>query len=138
MIDQPHLTSGTLPIYHLVPAIDYHRQPKDQPYLPQTFTQEGFIHCTAGASMLLEVANAFFADLADELLVLEIDPNRLTAPLKFEPPMPPIHASTTSKKTVTASPGTLFPHIYGPLNRQAIVRCFALARTETGQWQMPK
>ena len=72
------------------------------------------------------------------MLVLEIDPTHLTAPLKFEPPIPPTHAATISKETVTASPGTLFPHISGPLNRQAIVGCFALARTETGQWQMPK
>jgi uncharacterized protein (DUF952 family) len=138
MSDQPGGTSDILPIYHLVPAICHHRQCQDHPYLPEAFTQDGFIHCTAGTNMLVEVANAFFADLEDELLVLEIDPTRLTAPLKYEPPMPPTHSSATSRETSTATPDTLFPHIYGPLNRQAIVRCFALARTETGQWQMPK
>ena len=137
MSDQSHGTSAALSIYHLVPARDYHRQPKDQPYLPATFAQDGFIHCTAGVSMLLDVANAFFADLADELLVLEIDPAELTAPLRFEPPVPPARSAATAGERFAPAADSLFPHLYGPLNRQAIVRRFALLRGESGQWQMP-
>ncbi len=122
------------PIYHLVPADYFHRQSENSSYLPESFVAEGFIHCTSSLDTLLEVANAFFASLADDLLVLEIDPTRLTAPLKFEPPTPP--ALTDSVKLASASHG-LFPHIYGPLNRQAITRSFALQRDTAGKWQLP-
>ncbi|HXW00805.1 MAG TPA: DUF952 domain-containing protein, partial [Anaerolineae bacterium] len=86
------MTPQNLPIYHLTPASIYYRQPENQPYQTETLAQEGFIHCTAGAEKLIEVANTYFADLQDNLLVLEVDPARLTAPLLFEPPILPIHA----------------------------------------------
>ena len=82
--------------------------------------------------MLLQVANAFFADLPEPLLALEIDPDRLTAPLKFEPPASPKSVDTD----FTPAADTLFPHIYGPLNREAIKRTITLQRSRSGQWQM--
>lgn len=127
-------TNWKEPIYHLTPAGYYHRQPADQPYRPAAFAEEGFIHCTAGAPKLIEVANIYFAGLQDELLVLEIDPARLDVPLIFEPPIPPPHATTLAPH----NPNALFPHIYGPLNRQAIIACFSLERNPTGQWQMSR
>ncbi|HEX9922833.1 MAG TPA: DUF952 domain-containing protein [Anaerolineae bacterium] len=98
-----------MPVYHLTPASEYHRQPDDAAYQPASLAEEGFIHCTGGAAMLLEVANAFFVGLTEELLVLEIDPSRLVAPLKFEPPIPrpdrSIRASWRSIRTrIRSSP----------------------------------
>ena len=57
-----------LSIYHLVPAGYYRSQPQSQPYQSQTFTQEGFIHCTVGVDMLVEIANLYFGDLSEPLL----------------------------------------------------------------------
>ena len=79
------MTHQNLPIYHLTPASYYQRQPENQPYQTETLGREGFIHCTAGVEKLIEVANVYFANLRDDLLVLEIDPAQLTAPLIFEP-----------------------------------------------------
>jgi uncharacterized protein (DUF952 family) len=78
-------------IYHLVPLAFYQAQATDEPYYPAAFVEEGFIHCTAGLDMLLTVANNYFAALSDRdrLLVLEIDPTRLSSPLKFEAATPP-------------------------------------------------
>ena len=128
----------SLPIYHLTAAGYYHSQPPDQPYLSPTFSEEGFIHCTAGAEMLIEIANIFFATLQDELLALEIDPAQLTVPLLYEPPIPPLHADASAAQVGSRNLNTLFPHIYGPLDRQAIVTCFALQRDQDGLWQLPK
>lgn len=119
------------PIYHLVPAAYYLSQAENRPYYSETFAQEGFIHCTAGVDLLLQIANSFFADLSDDLLALEIDPAQLTAPLKFEPPIPP--PGTPAGPT----DDLLFPHIYGPLNRQAITGVIRLCRNESGRWQFP-
>lgn len=125
------------PIYHLVPASYYHAQPQERPYQPETFVQEGFIHCTAGTEMLVQVANNYFNTLPEELVVLEIKPENLAVPLKFEPPIPPAGQSVSGQKTDSENREILFPHIYGPLNREAIINCFAMQRNETGKWQMP-
>ena len=121
------------PIYHLVPAPYYEAQPATHPYLPDGFEEEGFIHCTAGLPLLLKIANLYFAGLPDSLLVLEIDPARLTSPLKFEAPLPPANAPAEASGH---DPDQLFPHIYGPINREAIVRVFLLVRGEVGQWTL--
>ncbi len=126
------------PIYHLTPASYYLRQPLNLPYRPEGFDREGFIHCTGNLETLVEIANTFFADLDDELLVLEIDPARLSALLKFEPPIPPATRPAPIPTNTPAIDETgLFPHIYGLLNRQAIVRSFSLKRSPSGRWQLP-
>jgi uncharacterized protein (DUF952 family) len=116
-----------------VPLAYYQAQPPDVPYRPAAFAEEGFIHCTADLEMLLKVANSYYSGLDDDLLVLAIDPAQLSAPLKFEHPIPPA--------LVTISPvahqGQLFPHIYGPLNRQAVAHTFNLIRDDIGQWNLP-
>ncbi len=126
------------PIYHLVPASYYRAQPLDQPYQPATFGQEGFIHCTAGQELLIKIANAYFDTLAEELLVLEIDSQELTALLKYELPIPPTGQPSAGTANYAVDSDLLFPHIYGPLNREAIVECFALQRNGANRWQMPK
>jgi uncharacterized protein (DUF952 family) len=131
------MTQPSLPIYHLTPASYYRSQPSDQPYQPATLAEEGFIHCTAGSEKLVEIANTFFATLQDELMALEIDQAQLTVPLVFEPPIPPLHTVASTVQVANPDSNILFPHIYGPLNRQAIVNRFALQRDQTGQWQMP-
>ena len=125
-------------IYHLVPASYYRAQPPDRPYQPETFTQEGFIHCTAGTEMLVRVANIYFNTLPEALLVLEINPDDLASPLEFEPPITPVNQPPNRGGVSSSNGNVLFPHIYGPLNREAIVECFAMQRDETGKWQMPE
>ena len=118
-------------IYHLVSAGYYQQQPSDQPYTPENFAREGFVHCTAELALLVEIANTFFINLPDQLLVLEISPPHLTAPLKFEPPIPP----AGTENTPGPDADVLFPHIYGPVNRDAIIDVYPLQQNESGRWQ---
>ena len=122
------------PIYHLVPADYYHHQPENKSYLPETFADEGFIHCTAGQEMLIEIANRYFGAFSGNLLALHIDPQQLTSPLKFEPPIPPPRETPAGPYSQS---DVLFPHIYGPLNREAILGCVSLQRDEAGHWSFP-
>jgi uncharacterized protein (DUF952 family) len=131
-------TQQSLPVYHLTPASYYHRQPQDHPYQTETLAEEGFIHCTAGVEKLVEIADLYFANFPDELLALEIDPSQLTSPLLFEPPITPVQADISPAKQAISDPNILFPHIYGPIDRQAIVKCVVLQRDQAGQWQMPE
>ena len=112
-------------IHHLVPAADFAAVPLDQPYLPPDYAHDGFIHCTQQPAALIEVANRFYRDVAGDLLVLDIDPRRLTAELRNEPPVPPAPAGSPLE-------GLLFPHIYGPLDREAIVAVRPVQRSPDG------
>ena len=85
----------------------------------RTVEEEGFIHAST-AGQVDGVANRFYADAdAEDLLVLCIDPERLTAPLKYDP-----------------VPGAdePFPHIYGPLNVDAVTGTAELRRDADGRY----
>jgi uncharacterized protein (DUF952 family) len=114
-------------IHHLVLASDFEATPSHQPYLPTAYTADGFIHCTQQLAVLLEVANRFYRETAGDFLVLDIDPRRLTADLRYEPPVPPAPAGSSLD-------GVLFPHIYGPLNRNAIVAVRQVQRAADGRF----
>lgn len=117
-------------IYHLVPSSEYQQQIQDNLYRPTRFEQDGFIHCTGDMETLIKVANDYFATISDTLLMLVIDTHRLEADLKFEPPEPIAGGSTAHLVE-----GLLFPHVYGPLNLEAIVEIKPLLKNESG-WQV--
>ena len=110
-------------ILHLTPAAYYHSLPAEAAYLPQDFERDGFIHCTAEPEVLLEVANAFYRQVPGEMLVLVIDPARVQAQVRFEAAVHP-----------RGPDDRLFPHIYGPLNRDAIVSVHPTQRADDGAY----
>lgn len=63
---------------------------------------DGFIHLSAGATVA-ETARLYFADQPD-LVLVAVDVDRLAAPLKWE----------------ESRGGNLFPHLFGPLNLDAV------------------
>ena len=107
-------------IYHMAPTERWHSWPADQPYLPADYDRDGFVHCTAGDELMLAVANRFYRTVPGDFLLLVIDTTRLTSPLKWEAPQP----------SDTLAP--LFPHIYGPINHDAVVASKQLHRAPDG------
>jgi hypothetical protein len=114
-------------ILHLVPAAYFRAQPEDAPYAPPGFAMDGFIHCTREASILLDIANGLYRETPGDFLTLVIDPEKVSAPLRFEPPLPPPPPGHPLAQH-------LFPHIYGPLNRDAIVLVRTAQRSEDGSF----
>lgn len=112
-------------ILHIVPAAYFNAQPPDQPYLPEAFAADGFIHCTKEPEIMLGIANRFYKNVKGDVLVLVIDPAKVTAEVKWEPPAHP-------DGTAPSGGEPLFPHIYGGLNRDAIVAIRAAARAADG------
>jgi uncharacterized protein (DUF952 family) len=102
-------------IYHLVLRSVWERDPS-HPYHADSLATEGFIHCSF-AGQVASAANRFYPDATD-LLVLTIDATRLGSPLREEP----------------AANGELFPHIYGPINRDAVAVAVPLVRGSDGSW----
>jgi uncharacterized protein (DUF952 family) len=77
--------------------------------------EEGFIHCSTYAQVE-STADRIFAGSGD-LLALEVEVATLTAPLKWER---------------AADVGDEFPHIYGPLNPDAVTATRPLRETDDG------
>ncbi len=107
-------------IYHLAPANRWHAWPGDQPYLAAEYANDGFIHCTAGDALMIAVANRFYRETQGDYVLLVIDPARLTAPLKWEPSGDDLAA--------------LFPHIYGPIDRAAVLEVRVVRRAADGEF----
>jgi len=98
---------------HLVPAPVWEATTGDT-YLPEAFAGEGFIHCTIGDAELVAAANRFYTDDPRPFLVLALDPERLTSPVTIE------------------DPRSVFPHIHGPLNIDAVTGTRRVRRDASG------
>lgn len=100
-------------IYHLAHRSDWSAAGQSGRYEISTrgvtLQEEGFIHCSF-ADQIAGVAERFYADDPDELVVLDIDVDKL--------------AATQVELRIEEAPGTAerFPHIYGPIPPAAVVR----------------
>ena len=89
-------------IYHIVLSDVWSAFSGDL-YEAASLADEGFIHCSF-AEQLDGVLDRYYSAAAS-LILLEIDPNKLSSKLVSEP----------------STGGEIYPHIYGPINRDAIV-----------------
>jgi uncharacterized protein (DUF952 family) len=90
-------------IYHIV-VPDTWANFDDKNYEADSLATEGFIHCSF-ENQIDAVLQRYYSD-RDEVVVLEIDPSKLDSKLVVEP----------------STGGENYPHIYGAINRDAIVR----------------
>jgi uncharacterized protein (DUF952 family) len=97
------------PIYHLALAADWAAAQQAGEYAISTrgvtLEQEGFIHASTARQWPV-VKDRFYADVTEPLVLLVIDPARLTSELRFE---------------YVPEAGESFPHLYGPLNVTAVI-----------------
>lgn len=112
-------------IYHLAPLDDWLRDP-GRPYTAASLLTDGFIHCSADETTVLAVANAYYADAPDPLMALLIEEKLIEPTVKWEAP--------DGSPPPGATPGILFPHIYGRLNRTAVIGLERLQRGDAGRW----
>ena len=90
-------------IYHITTSTDWIAQQHSPTYEAASLATEGFIHLSQN-EQVAGVLERYYQNVPD-LLVLHVDPAKLTADLRYE-------AATNNE---------LFPHVYGPLNKDAIV-----------------
>ena len=125
-------------ILHLVSRAEWDAQPAPAAYTAPSLASEGFIHCTGDLPTLLTVANAFYKPVPGEVLILEIDETKLSAPLKWEAPAhPKAHAPVAADDMLPPQSAPLptaptFPHVYGPIDRAAITGIRRLTRAAGG------
>ena len=90
-------------IVHVCKKSDWTAAQEMGEYRAASLELEGFIHCSR-PEQVLRVANAYYPGQLD-LVLLWINPQKLTAEMRWEP-----------------ADGDIFPHLYGPLNLDAVVK----------------
>lgn len=108
-------------IYHITAASDWEQARREREYRLSTrgrsLADEGFIHAST-AQQVAPVANASYQDASD-LVVLVIDTSRVRPEIRYE------HVPGMEDP---------FPHIYGPLNVDAVVTTLVLDRDASGRF----
>ncbi|MDI6823529.1 MAG: DUF952 domain-containing protein [Bacillota bacterium] len=89
-------------------------------YRAASLQEQGFIHCST-PRQVVRVANVLFRG-QEGLILLCIDPDRLRAQVRWE-------------ALGTEEP---FPHVYGPLNLEAVVRVVDFPAGEEGFFDLPE
>jgi uncharacterized protein (DUF952 family)/GNAT superfamily N-acetyltransferase len=89
---------------------------------------EGFAHCSTEHQMV-DVANKYYRGTSD-MVLLNIDPAKLASALKFEPP-----AHLDGSPALPHEP--LFPHIYGPINLDAVIEVIDFPCDSNGRFTAP-
>jgi uncharacterized protein (DUF952 family) len=108
-------------IYHLALRSDWEQARSAAEYQAPSLAEEGFIHCSQDHDQLLRVANRIYAGRTD-MAVLELDTDRLTAPLQREP----------------SRSGEIYPHIHGSINTDAVTRWWPLPLNASGKFFVPE
>lgn len=85
----------------------------------RTLADEGFIHCCS-ADQLAGVLARYYTG-AGPLLLLTIDPALLTAEWRDD----------------EVAPGVFYPHVYGPVNLDAVVAVTQLELAADGTYALP-
>jgi uncharacterized protein (DUF952 family) len=104
-------------IVHIVERRIWEAAQQAGAYCAASLATEGFIHASRPEQVLM-VANRFYRGVPD-LLLLWIDPQRLLVPLRYE-----------------ASDGEIFPHIYGALNLDSVIRVDGMAPDDDGVYRI--
>ncbi|MEM9137341.1 MAG: DUF952 domain-containing protein [Cyanobacteria bacterium P01_F01_bin.42] len=101
-------------LYHITEKSAWEQAQADGVYTAPSLDTEDFIHLSA-RDQVIGTANRFYRG-RENLLLLEIDRDRLQSRLQYDPV--PEHGT--------------FPHLYGPLNLDAIVRATPLIPENDG------
>jgi uncharacterized protein (DUF952 family) len=92
-------------IYHVTTDSDWEAALIQGFYTHPSLSKEGFIH-NCSLEQLPGVIERYYADIKN-LTLLQIDESKLTAPLRYE---------------LAPSVNEEFPHIFGPINLDAVVK----------------
>jgi uncharacterized protein (DUF952 family) len=107
-------------IYHIVSKSDWTAVGESAYYCGENLDTEGFIHCST-IEQVPDTANYLFMGRQD-LVLLQIDESKLKSELKYE----------------DAGDGCLFPHIYGPMEVDAVVTVADFPPNPDGTFELPE
>lgn len=106
-------------LLHITSRAQWDRARFSGVYRSESLDTEGFIHCST-AEQVAGVANRVFAG-RDDLVLLCIELARVQAPVQFD----------------AIETGERYPHIYGPLNTDAVTRTVPFPPGPDGRFALP-
>jgi uncharacterized protein (DUF952 family) len=106
-------------IFHIAKSQQWEEAKHLQSYRGDTLDSEGFIHCST-LPQVTRSANKFFVGQTG-LLLLCIDSGKVQAELKYE-----------------SAAGDLYPHIYGLLNVDAVLKVLEFEAGADGKFELPE
>lgn len=106
-------------LFHIVTKEDWEKHKEYGNYIPQSLEAEGFIHCSKG-KQVAKVANRKFGGETG-LLLLVVDRASVKSSVKYEK---------------DEESGEEFPHIYGPLNIDAVIDKIKLQPNDEGLFEI--
>ena len=115
-------------IFHITSHIAWDEAQQRGDYRAESLTTEGFIHCST-ISQVLPVAENFYKSQR-RLVLLVIEPVLLSSPLKWEAP-------SGGSPPPGVPKGDPFPHIYGPINLDAVMKIVDLEKNEADEFILP-
>jgi uncharacterized protein (DUF952 family) len=107
-------------IYHITSASNWAAARRQGSYAADTLASQGFIHCSK-PSQIITVANRYYAGQRG-LVLLAIAPAQVEAEIRFEN---------------LEGGSELFPHIYGPLNLDAVTMVLPFEPGSDGAFSLP-
>ncbi len=105
-------------LFHICDRADWQEAQRQGEYRAASLDTEGFIHCST-AGQVAATADRFYRG-RHGLVLLVIDPACVRPEVRFEP-----------------ADGSLFPHVYGPLNLDAVVDVREFEPGEDGTFSPP-
>lgn len=112
-------------ILHVVKRDEWENAIRNKAYAPSSLENEGFIHCST-AAQVVETANLFYPGQSD-LVIVCLEEGRLTSQLTYEPAV----------RVGDQRAGALFPHVYGPLNLEAVSEVYEFPCDAAGRFVLP-
>jgi uncharacterized protein (DUF952 family) len=114
-------------IYHLTTRKEWKHALATGDYRTKDLQRDGYIHCST-QTQLVPVAMEFFAHRR-KISILAIEPTLLTSQVKWEKPDdgPPPGVDAGEK----------FPHLYGPLNIDAVQKVLDMERDANDLFVLP-
>jgi uncharacterized protein (DUF952 family) len=106
-------------IYHIAGQSEWEEAAMRGLYQGDTLDSDGFIHCSAAHQVICTAARLFGG--RTDLVLLCVDPSQVAAEIRWEP-------SLGDEE---------YPHIYGPLNVDAVVQVFDFEPGADGNFRLP-
>lgn len=108
-------------IVHIISEDEWNKAKNNQYYYPESLKTEGFIHCATEEQIVGSVEFIYKEKI--NLKLLYIDPDKVTPKIIYED----LHKT-----------GGSFPHIYGALNLNSVVRVVDFKPNSKGVFELPK
>ncbi len=106
-------------LLHIAHGEEWARAQMDEIYRADSLSDQGFIHCSY-PHQVIRVANMVYRGQRG-LVLLHIDPDRLDSRVVEE----------------DGGDGELYPHVYGPINLDAVVKVERLEPGDDGSFTLP-